>query len=160
LAFVLGLAASYHPLVLLTAVFAAAPWASRVPRERATMLHAGASFALGLAPLLFGLALTARAPELLVPEPLLAALPSAASALAFATREIGVLLLAASVAGAVLVALRGESRKPLAAAALVIAAGALSLRDGGAPLAAPVLAALVAVHALAAVALAAAVVAI
>jgi hypothetical protein len=164
LALVLGLAASHHPLVLASAALAALPWAlgwaPRLVRDRGAMLHAGASFVLGLAPLLFAVAVASRAPEIALPDPLGFALPAPGAVLAFATREVGVLVLAAAAAGTALVAWRGEARRALAAALLVVAVGALSLGEGRAPLAPPVLAALVAVHALAAVALAAAVVAI
>lgn len=171
LAFVLGLAASYEPLVFAAALAAALPWAVGVRAlTRRALVFAAPAFALGLLPLALGAALSRRVPEIAVS----AASPFASSigthagprvAIgAFALAEIGTLLLVAAAAGAVLSALAPAARRLLTSLLGVLAVGALGilLRAPAGPshVAAVVLAATVAVHALAGVALVSAVIAI
>jgi hypothetical protein len=174
IAFVLGLAASYEPLVLAAAAVAVAPWVERAVRarvlDRRALVHAAPAFALGLAPLALGAALARRVPELAVS----AARPFGSSIGAqvgprvpfgaFAVTEIGTLILIAGAAGAVLCALAPAARRWLASLLGVVLVGALSISlrapAGPSHLAAPLLAATAAVHVLAAIALSAAVIAI
>jgi hypothetical protein len=174
LAFVLGLAASYEPLVLAAAVAAVLPWIERAVRARALerrgLLSAAPAFALGLAPLALGAALSRRVPELAVS----AARPFASSigaqtgprvaVGAFALAEVGTLILVAAAAGTVLCALAPGARRWLASLLGVIAVGALAIaqRAPASPshVTAAILAATAAVHVLAAIALAGAVIAI
>lgn len=185
-ALLLGLAASYEPLVLAATALAFVPWLERAVRARAidrrALLDAAPGFALGLAPMAFAAALVRRAPELAMTAaaPLAAPLGEGArvwegagvgegagartSVSAFATAEIGSLILLTAGAGLALAALVPAARRQLASLASVIAVGLLAVRlgapSGPAHVSAVVLAACAAVHALAAVALAAAVVAI
>lgn len=169
LALVLGLCLSYEPLVFVAAAAAAIPHAARGRRDRAALTHAAASFAMGLAPLALGAAMALRPPEIGLPSRALAsalgegAAPGATLP-AFATAEIGVLVLAAALAGAALAVRHPEVRPTLLSILLAIGAGALAFALGapadGSRVAAPVLAAVALVHALAAVAFAAAVLAI
>ena len=174
LAFVMGLSASYEPLVLAASVVATLPWVERAVRARAldrrALVHAAPAFALGLLPLALGAALSRRVPEIAVS----AARPFASSIGAqagprvaigaFALAEIGTLILLAAAAGAVLSALAPSARRWLASllGVVVVGAVAIMLRVPAAPshVAAVVLAATAAVHVLAAIALAAAVIAI
>lgn len=174
-ALLVGLAASYEPLVLVATLAALAPWAERVVRARVldgrALVTAAPAFVVGLAPTAFAAALARRAPEIALAsaKPFASPLgegatrtPSAnAAILAFATTEIGVLLLLAAAIGVVLAARRPEARRLLASLGSVIAVGMLACALG-APISpwhvsAAVLAATACVHALAAVALAAAV---
>ena len=174
LAFVLGLAASYEPLVLAGALAAALPWAERAVRTRAldrrALAFAAPAFALGLLPLALGAALSRRVPEIAVSavKPLASSIGAHAGPRvaigAFALAEIGTLILVAAAAGAVLSALVPAARRSLASLLGVIAVGAvgivLRVPAGPSHVAAVVLAATVAVHALAAIALVSAVIAI
>ena len=171
---VLGIAASYEPLVLAASVAALAPRAWVMVRagrvDRRGLVDAVPAFVLGLAPMGFAAALARRAPEIAIS----AARPFASSIgeragpqLAvgpFATAEIGTLILVAGAAGAVLTGLVPGARRWLASLLGVIGVGivALQLRASSGPshFASAVLVATCAVHVLAAVALAAAVVAI
>jgi hypothetical protein len=176
LALLLGLAASYEPLVLAATIAAIAPSLERAVRARAlsrrALLDAAPAFALGLAPMAFAAALARRAPELAIVGAKPFASPLGEGSVvaarvgigAFAVAEIGVLLLVAAGAGAVLAALVPAARRLLASLAGVIAIGLLALLlrapSGPAHASAAVLAATAAAAALAAVALAAVVVAI
>jgi hypothetical protein len=171
---VLGIAASYEPLVLLAAVAAIAPWMVDAVRARAIDRRAagGAAlgFALGLAPLGIGAALARRSPDLAIAaaRPFASSIAeraqATASITAFSMGEIGMLILVAGAAGAVLAALVPGARRWLASLLGVIAVGAIGLSlhvaSGPAHVAAVVLAATCAVHVLAAIAFASAVVAI
>ena len=174
LAFVLGLCASYEPLVLAAGVAAALPWVERAVRARAldrrALVSAAPAFALGLLPLALGVALSRRVPEIAVS----AARPFASSIGAqagpriaigaFALAEIGTLILLAAAVGAVLSALVPAARRWLASLLGVIAVGAVAITlrvpVGPSHVAAVVLAATAAVHVLAAIALVSAVIAI
>jgi hypothetical protein len=174
LAFVLGLSASYEPLVLAASVAAVLPWVERAVRartlDRRALLHAAPAFALGLLPLALGAALLRRAPELAVAaaRPLgssIGAQPGPRVAVgAFALAEIGTLILVAAAAGAVLCALQPAARRWLASLLGVIAVGVLAVvlraPASASHVTAAILAATAAVHVLAAIALAAAVIAI
>lgn len=173
-AFVLGLAASYEPLVLLAAVVAVAPRIEGIVRarafERRGAIDAAICFALGLSPIALGAALWRRTPEIA----LAAARPFASSigerggarvALGvFATAEIGTLMLVAAAAGALLVGLVPAARRALVSLLGVVAVGiagmALGVASGPSHVGAVVLAATCALHVLASVALVAAVIAI
>jgi len=175
MALVLGLAASYEPLVLAGAAVAVLPRVydvvtSRERRlERGDALRAAASFALGLVPLLFAFALRRRVPEaaLLVPvfsSPLGERGGAAVALLPFARSEIGDLVLAACVVGGVLAWRKPGARRLLASLLGIVLVGvaaiALRVPASTSRVAAPVLAASCAVHVLAASALASVVVAI
>lgn len=174
IALLVGLAASYEPLVLAATIAAVAPWIEGAVRARAIdrrgWLDAAPALALGLAPMAFAAALARRAPEIAI---------SAASPFgswigergqgrvaigAFGMAEIGTLILVAAAAGAVLAGLVPAARRLLASLLGVIGVGvvALLLRAPSGPshVSAAVLAATCAVHVLAAVALASAVLAI
>ncbi|MDB4934380.1 MAG: hypothetical protein JWP87_1352 [Labilithrix sp.] len=173
-ALMLGLAASYEPLVLLAAVAAVGPPMIVAVRARAidrrVLIDAAPALGLGLLPLGLGAVLARRSPEIAIA----AARPFASSigergsvhvALsAFASAEVGTLILVAAAAGAVLTALVPAARTSLASLLGVVLAGAIGLSlqvaSGPAQFAAVVLAATCALHVLAAIAFAAAVVAI
>lgn len=172
--FVAGLAASYEPLVVLAVIAAVAPWIQEVVRARALgrrdAIDAGVAFALGLLPLGLGLAMARRTPEIAVSaaRPLASSIGERAGSHvvlgAFATAEVGTLMLVAAAAGAVLVALVPGARRALASLLGVIAVGVagiwLGAASGPSHVASVVLAATCALHVLASVALVAAVVAI
>lgn len=172
--FVAGLAASYEPLVVLAVIAAVAPWIQEVVRARALgrrdAIDAGMAFALGLLPLGLGLAMARRTPEIAVSaaRPLASSIGERAGSHvvlgAFATAEVGTLMLVAAAAGAVLVALVPGARRALASLLGVIAVGVagiwLGAASGPSHVASVVLAATCALHVLASVALVAAVVAI
>lgn len=173
-AFVAGVAASYEPLVLLAVIAAVAPWIERVVRARAMgrrdAIDAAIAFALGLLPLALGLAIAQRTPEIAVSaaRPLASSIGERAGAHValgvFANAEVGMLMLVAAAAGAVLVGLVPGARRALAALLGVIAVGVagiwLGAASGPSHVASVVLAATCALHVLASVALVAAVVAI
>ncbi|MDB5215035.1 MAG: hypothetical protein JWO86_2962 [Myxococcaceae bacterium] len=172
--FVVGMAASYEPLVLLAVMAAVAPWIERAVRMRAidrrAAIDAVIAFGLGLLPMALGVAVSQRTPEIAVS----AARPFASSigeragphaALgAFAMAEIGVLMLVAAGVGAVLVGYVPAARRALASVLGVIAVGiagmSLGAASGPSHVASVVLAATCALHILASVALVAAVVAV
>ena len=174
LAFVLGLSASYEPLVLAAAFVAVLPWLERAVRarslDRGALVHAAPAFALGLLPLALGGVLVRRVPEIAVSavKPFASSIGAQAgphvAVGAFALAEIGTLILVAGAAGAVLGALVPAARRWLASLLGVIAVGGVGimLRVPASPthIAAVILAATAAVHVLAAVALASAVIAI
>jgi hypothetical protein len=166
LAFVLGLAATEGPFVFVAALASAVPRLGARPQaERRETVDAAIAFALGLLPLAIAVATSQRPPELALMARTFAVETGARGHVyAFANAEIGVVLLAIAAVGAVLAARIAEARRALASILLVIAvgAGAIAL---GAPsseshVAAPILAAIAAVHVLAAVTLAAGVIAI
>ena len=174
IALVLGIAASYEPLVLAAAVAAVVPriWGMIGARriDRVGLLDAAPAFVLGLAPLGFAAALARRTPEIAISavKPLASSIgerPGAPLAVgAFAAAEIGTVMLAAAAAGVVLTALVPSARKWLLSLLGVMAVGALalSLRAAGGPshAASAVLAATCVVHLFGAVGLGLAVVAI
>jgi hypothetical protein len=174
IALLLGLAASYEPLVLVAAVAALAPWADGIVRlrrmDRAQVRDALPAFLLGLAPLSLAAALLRRAPEMAIATSKPLASPfgeSAGATLAlgpFAMAEIGTMIVVTAVAGALLCSLQPAARRCLASLLGVVASGILALAlhapSGPWHTAAPLLAATCAVHMLAALALAAAVAAI
>ena len=137
MALVLGLAASYEPLVLVATVAALAPWAHGIARLRsprqADLLDALPAFALGLAPLGVAAALARRSPEVAI-----AAAKTFASPLGeraglrvalgpWAMAEIGYVILSAALAGGVLAALVPAARRSLASLLGVVAVGWLAL---------------------------------
>ncbi len=161
-ALALGLAASYEPLALASALAVVAPFALDLrPKDRAATVHALGAFALGLVPLALGLALGRRDPSIaLVGPPTSWIEPhgSVPSLLAFAKDEIGLLLLVAAAIGGALAATIPAARRMVISLGLAIAVGGVSLvlHAGGASL----LVAVLALHLLAGVTLAAVVVAI
>ena len=174
LAFVLGLAASYEPLVLAAALAASLPWAEGAVRarvfDRRALVHAAQAFALGLFPLGLGAALMRRVPEIAVSgvRPLASSIGAQAGPrvfiASFALAEIGTLILIAAAAGVVLSALAPAARRSLASLLGVLSVGVVGLMlrvpAGPSHVAAVVLAATATVHVLAAVALVSAVIAI
>ncbi len=174
MALVVGLAASYEPLVLGATAVALAPWIHGLmrlkERKSSEFVDALPAFALGLAPLALAGALSRRAPELAIAASRTFASPLGERAgvrVAFgpwALAEIGYVILSAAVAGGVLTALVPAARRVFASLLGVLAVGwlALALQAPSGPwhTAAPILAATLVLHVLAAVALAAAVVAI
>lgn len=195
-ALLVGLAASYEPLVLAATLVAIAPWMEGAVRagrvDRSALVDAAPALALGLAPMAFAAALARRAPELAIAaaKPFASPLGEGAGAgagmgaavglsgatapaanagarsviTAFATSEIGALILVAAAAGAVLAALVPGARRMLVSLAGVIVVGLIALAvrapSGPSHVAAVILAATACVHGLGAVALAAAVIAI
>jgi hypothetical protein len=174
IAFLLGLATSYEPLVFVASVMAVAPWVERAVRaraiDRAGAIDAAIAFGLGLLPLGLEAAVSRRTPDiaLVAAKPFASSIGERAGAHAaigaFATAEIGTLMLVAAGSGAVLVALVPGARRALFSLASVIAVGVVGIELGAASgpshVAAVVLAATCAVHILASVALVAAVIAI
>lgn len=174
IAFVLGLAASYEPLVLLASVAAVLPWGWRLLRTarapgKPELVDAALAFALGLAPMAFAAVLSRRSPVIAVAaaDPMASSIgeraaPAAIGSLALA--EVGTLILVAAAAGMVLAWLAPAARSALGSLAGVIAVGCagvlLRVAVGPTHVAAVVLAATAAIHVLAAIALAAVVVAI
>jgi hypothetical protein len=173
-AFVLGLSASYEPLVFVAALVAVLPWGEQAVRtkalDRRALVLVAPAFALGLVPLALGAALSRRVPEIAIS----AAKPFASSigahagprvtVPAFALAEIGTLILLAAAVGAVLTALAPAARRWLASLVGVVAVGALAIAlrvpAGPSHVGAVVLAATAALHVLAAIALVSAVLAI
>lgn len=161
-ALALGLAASYEPLAFASAVAVVAPYALDLrPKDRAAALHALACFALGLAPLALGIALSRRDPSIALVGPALSwsephGIPP--PLYVFVKDEIGIVLVVAAAIGAALAAMIPAARRAVIALGLAIGVGAasLALRAGGASL----LVAVLALHLLAGVTLAAVVVAI
>ncbi|WP_146648127.1 hypothetical protein [Labilithrix luteola] len=167
MALVLGLAASYEPLVFVAALGALAPSFVELARQRRPdqdlAVRAGIAFALGLIPLGLGVLFSLRDPDMgLVVKPFAfplgeGALPNA-SLPSFVGAEIGTVLLVAAVAGGVLTALNPRTRSLLASLLGVVVTGLLAflLRAPAGPshVVAPILSAIVAVHVLAGVALA------
>ena len=174
MALVVGLAAAYEPLVLAATVLALGPWIHGLvrleERSQSELVDALPAFALGLAPLAIAAALSRRAPELAIAASKTFASPlgeRAGTRVAlgpWALAEIGAVMLIAALGGAILTALVPAARRVLASLSGVLAVGwlALAMQAPSGPwhTAAPILAATVVLHALAAVALAAAVVAI
>ena len=177
----IGLSASYEPLVLLASLAAATPWLARAKLEKAVVREAAIAFALGLAPALFALALSTRTPELsLASAPLFASpLGEAAGArtpvVGWVRTEVGAVILIAAGGGAALLAMGPrfvatlaavgeETRTWLASLVALIVVGVFALLLGAASgpghVAAPLLVASLALHLLAAIALAAVVEAI
>lgn len=174
-ALVLGLAASYEPLVFVAALAAFAPGLAAAARaglrerrlDRARVAHVACAFLLGLVPLAAGLALSLRPPEIALPQPALPLIdraPLPVSVASFASAEIGALLLAACAGGALLTLLVGAARRALASLVLVVAVGALAtalgMPAGPARFGAPLLAAVACAYVLGATALGAIVLAI
>jgi hypothetical protein len=174
LALVLGLAASYEPLVFLAALGAAGPslagvaWSARAERraiDRGRALKVACAFALGLLPLALGLALARRAPEIALDVPMLAlferaGVPTTLSA--FAASEIGALAVLACAAGAAL-SLHGARSRAIPSL-LVVGVGVLAVMlhvpAGPHRFAAPVLAGIASAYILGATTLGAVVLAI
>jgi len=199
---VLGLAASYEPLVFAGALAAVAPRLSSLASggrakgakgagapAKGELVDAALAFALGLLPLAFAAGLARRSPDLAIPG--VSAFASkwgegaasfasgaagaagvtgagaratgtagsaGASIAAFATAEIGVVILAAAAIGGVLAWLVPRARPMLASLLGVVLVGVVAVAFGApvsaSRVAAPVLAASCAVHVIAAVALA------
>lgn len=167
MALVLGLAASYEPLVFVASLAALAPSLLELARgrrpEREELICAAIAFVLGLFPLGLGALFARRDPELgLIVKPFASALGETAipngSLPSFVGSEIGTVLLVAAAAGGVLIAIDVHARPRLASLLGVVLAGLLAflLRAPASTthVAAPILAAILAVHVLAAVALA------
>jgi hypothetical protein len=167
-----GLAASYEPLVLASALAALAPWAWRNRKrfETRELSEGGAGFALGLLPIGLAAATSRRTPEIAISAAQLFGSSigergSARVALgAVALAEIGTLVLVATAAGAVLAWLTPHARERLASLLGVIGVGVvavfLRVPVGPTNAGAAVLAAMCAMYILSASALASVVVAI
>jgi hypothetical protein len=156
IALLLGLSLSYEPLAFIASALALAPHVRAFrPDARAIV-----AFALGLLPIGLGYAFSSRDPALALAVPLLSDPRSAlvTSPIAFVREEIGVLLGVVALLGAALAFIVPTARRASLSLAGVVAAGAISLyfHRAGATL----LAAFLAVHLLAGIALAAIVVAI
>ena len=165
LAFALGLALSYEPMLGFSAIAGAVVLGAKWP-PRESVARSAIAFALGLLPLAFGFLLSRRSPELVLDVPLFSFVErgDALSPRAFAREEIGIVLGLAIVAGAVLAFLARPARRALLGLLAVVLVGLLAIMlrmpAGTSRVAAPILAALVAAHVIAAVALGAAVIAI
>ncbi|HVH45754.1 MAG TPA: hypothetical protein VM925_25550 [Labilithrix sp.] len=172
-ALVLGLAASYEPLVFFGALAAVAPRAVELARrarrtelDRRVALHAGCAFAVGLLPLALGAALVRRSPEIALSEPMFSLLArgTVVSPTAFARSEIGSTMLVVCAGGAALSLLVAEARRialPLLLV-VVVALGAITLQVPAGPnrFSPVILAGLACAYALGATMLGAAVIAI
>ncbi|MDF2696352.1 MAG: hypothetical protein K0S65_4735, partial [Labilithrix sp.] len=158
---VLGLSASYEPLVFLASLAALAPraaealWRARgagpLELDRRLAIHGAAAFALGLVPLALGFALLRRPPEIAVLGPPVFALVERSGTMSpasFASTEIGVLLLAVCFGGAALSLYVADARRIALPLVLVAGVGALAIQlhapSGPDRFAAPVLAGLLA----------------
>jgi hypothetical protein len=165
-ALVLGLAASYEPLVFLAALAAIAPRYLEKRFERASLVHSACAFALGLVPLALGVAVARRAPEFALAAPMLSLVDrgNAISAAVFAHAEIGTLMLVACVGGAVLSLVSTASRALAIPLVLVVVVAGLALVLGSAAgpdrFAALILAGIACAYAIGATTLAAVVIAI
>jgi hypothetical protein len=134
---VLGLAASYEPLVFIAALGALAPRLTFVIRQahhkrnldRRSAIRAATAFALGLLPLALGMALTRRPPETSVQGPLFSFVErtGVTTPMAFASSEVGLLLLAVCVGGTALSLWVARARRIALPLVLVVAAGALAV---------------------------------
>lgn len=175
MALVVGLAASYEPLVLVAALAALLPWSVGAYRARAkpatidrgVAIQSACAFALGLLPLGLGFALTRRPPEMALAVPLFTVFEKATvpvSAWTFAGTEMGALLLFVCAGGAALSWWVKESWRRTLPLVLVVFVGALSilLRSPAGPsrYAATLLSAVLAAHVLGATMLAALVLAV
>ncbi len=170
---VLGLSASYEPLVFVAALAAVAPWVHGIaqsrPIRREHVLSALPTFAFGLVPMAFALAAWRRAPEIAIAaaKPLASPLGENAGTsapLSLVMTEIGAVVLVAAAFGIVVTVLVPAARRALLSLLGIALVGALAvaLRAPTGPwhVAAPVLAAIVALHLLASLALVALVVAV
>ena len=143
IAFVLGLAASYEPIVRVAALVAVAPWMWGKARAitGAGWIHAAIAFAMGLAPLALSAALGRRAPEIAIAgaRPFASSIGTHAHGhvpiAAFAQSEIGMLLLVAAAAGAVLAWLVPDARRCLASLVGVILVGVVAISNARVPFA-------------------------
>jgi hypothetical protein len=163
---VLGLAASYEPLVLLAAIAAIGPWLYGRPLDglKRSLRDAVPAFVLGLAPFAVAGALVRRTPELgladatTLASPLGERLGARVSLGPWAAAELGYLMAFSALVGLVLAARLPASRRLLASIVGIILVGLLALVLGAASspssVGAPVLAALAAAHMLAAITLA------
>lgn len=174
---VLGLAASYEPLVFAGALMALSPRLfaiarSKRPLEKSDRMLAATGFGVGLLPLAFAAAFARRNAAITIAVPPIAnAFGERAEEAAppvllqpFALAEIGWIILVAALAGAILAWLSPRARPMTISLLGIFAIGLLAL-SARAPatathVAAPILAASCALHVLAANALAAVVVAI
>jgi hypothetical protein len=183
MALLLGLSASYEPLVFASVAAACAPWIARIasgaralrtshatsaapPFDRRAIARALVAFAIGLAPLGFGFALSHHDPEInLFAPPFGGALPergaspgpSAREALAsLVSSEVSTVLVVAAAIGVVIALSSPWARHQLMSLFGVVVVGLLCAlaAPASAHTLAPVLAALVAVNVLAAIALA------
>lgn len=175
---VLGLSASYEPLVLAGALMAVTPRLFSIarsdrPLEKSDRSLAAAGFGVGLMPLAFAAAFARRNAEITIASPPLAnplgeraddASNVVIALQPFAQVEVGWIILVASLAGAVLAWLSPRARPITISLLGIFAVGllafALRAPAGATHVAGPILAASAAVHVLAANALAAVVVAI
>ncbi len=175
LLFVLGLAASYEPLVFLAAIAGVGPSIvtavvrsrKHLALDRHAVLHGACAFGLGLLPLALGAALAQRAPEIAVAGPMFSLLERAVSPTgigAVASAEVGAFLLVFCAGGAALSLVVGEARRVALPLVLVVAVALLAVRLGTASgpsrYSAPVLAGLLSAHILGASMLGAVVLAI
>ncbi len=174
MALLLGLAVSYEPLVLLATIAAVGPWVAPAVRRRflcrRTLVDAAPAFVMGLVPIAFAALLRTRTPEVALTWAGLFASPFGegdrlkVGIRAFASLEIGAVVLMAATVGVFVAARAKPARVHLASAAAVVAVGLLALvvgaPSGPAHVSAVVLAATAALHAIAALALTAVVLAI
>ncbi|MBX3224018.1 MAG: hypothetical protein KF795_26120 [Labilithrix sp.] len=137
---VLGLAASYEPLVFLAALAALAPRAfvalrlaqrdKKLRWDRGAVLRGAAAFGLGLAPLALGVGLARRPPEIAVAAPMFTLVEEsgARSLASFALAEVGGLLLIVCAGGAALALFAARARRAALPLVLVVGVGALAVR--------------------------------
>lgn len=112
-----GLAASYEPLVLVAVLAALSPSAVGMARGKrpatSDLVRTMAAFVIGLVPLVIGVLLSRRAPEISVFVPMFAFAPRGAplSLWAFGTSELGPVMVFVCAAGAVLSLLVAGARR-------------------------------------------------
>lgn len=153
LALLAGVAASYEPLALLAVLAVAAPSVVTAARSDAPWKHAGCMFLVGLSPLAVGLAVGRRPPEISLLVPAIER-TAHVGPVGFALGEVGIVFLAAGIAGAALASTRPAARPLLGAILAGVVALALHAPSGPNRYAAAVLGGLVAFYMLMANALA------
>lgn len=140
-ALLLGLGLASEPLVLAGAALALAPWLARAlaPADararKGGLVDAAIAVALGASPLGVAAALGARAPVFgIAPSPFANAIADRvtppASAVSFATAEVGSLVLVAAGAGAALATLVPDARRRLASVLGVVVVGVAAIALG------------------------------
>lgn len=153
LALLAGVAASYEPLALLAVLAVAAPSVVTAARSDPPWKHAGCMFLVGLSPLAVGLAVGRRPPEISLLVPAIER-TAHVGPVGFALGEVGIVFLAAGIAGAALASTRPAARPLLGAILAGVVALALHAPSGPNRYAAAVLGGLVAFYMLMANALA------
>jgi hypothetical protein len=162
---VLGLATSYEPLTFVSTLAAIAPGLTeaiaRARKDKAfairsLVLRGVCALLLGLSPLLLGIALSRRSPEIAMAGPMfgLRERDSTQTLGAFATAEIGSLMLVVCAAGIALALFVVEARRIVLPLVLVLAVAALAMAlhapSGPSRVSSPVLAGVLCAYILAA----------